>query len=117
MRPGIAYAAIMDGGFKDTVATSCIQEFVQQNPILTDLMEILGPATTREDAQANIRRVSHALRKLAGRGASYLCENCGFAGSVLEWRCPTCKQWDTTRPMNFFSLQVMLTPPPRNTGV
>jgi lipopolysaccharide biosynthesis regulator YciM len=117
MRPGIAYAAIIDGDFKDTVTTSCIQEFVQQNPILTDLMEILGPATTHEDAQANIRRVCHALRKLAGRGASYLCENCGFAGSVLEWRCPTCKQWDTTRPMNFFRLQVMLTPPPRNTGV
>ena len=117
IRPGLAYAAILDGGFKDTVTTSCIQEFVQQNPILTDLVEILGPTTNREDTQANIRRVSDALRKLAGRGASYLCENCGFAGSVLEWRCPTCKQWDTTRPMNFFRLQVMLTPPPRNTVV
>jgi len=117
LRPGIAYAAILDGRFEDNVTNSCIQEFVRQNPILTDLMEILGPATTRDDTQANIRRVSRALRKLAGRGASFLCENCGFAGSVLEWRCPTCKQWDTTRPMNFFRLQVMLTTPPKTSSV
>lgn len=117
LRPGIAYAAILDGRFEDSVTTSCIQEFVHQNPILTDLMEILGPATTRENEQVSIQRVSRALKKLAGRGASFLCENCGFAGSVLEWRCPTCKQWDTTRPMNFFRLQVMLTPPPRTSPV
>jgi lipopolysaccharide biosynthesis regulator YciM len=113
LRPGIAYAAIMDGGFEDEVTTDCIHEFVEQNPILMDLMEILRPAATTEDVQRNIRRVSQALSKLAGRGPSYLCENCGFAGSVLEWRCPTCKEWDTTRPMNYFRLQVMLTPPPR----
>ncbi|MHC5112375.1 MAG: hypothetical protein ACYTHJ_21160, partial [Planctomycetota bacterium] len=60
-----------------------------------------------------LMRVSRALRKLAGRGPRFLGENCGFAGSVLEWRCPTCKQWDTTRPMNFFRLQVMLAPTAR----
>ncbi len=113
LRPGMAYAAIVDGEFTDPVTESCIEEFVAQNPILTDLLEILRPATTQHDARANLMRVSRALRKLAGRGPRYLCENCGFAGSVLEWRCPTCKQWDTTRPMNFFRLQVMLAPTAR----
>jgi lipopolysaccharide biosynthesis regulator YciM len=117
LRPGIAYAAILDGGFNDMVTMSCIEDFIAQNPILLDLMEILTPAATHEDARKNIQRVSYALKKLAGRGPSYLCENCGFTGSVLEWRCPTCKQWDTTRPMNFFRLQVMLKSPPKNAVV
>jgi len=28
----------------------------------------------------------------------YLCENCGFSGSVLLWFCPSCKQWETSKP-------------------
>lgn len=25
----------------------------------------------------------------------YRCENCGFAGRELHWRCPSCKRWDS----------------------
>jgi len=29
----------------------------------------------------------------------YRCEHCGFAGRTLHWQCPSCRQWDTTRPI------------------
>jgi lipopolysaccharide biosynthesis regulator YciM len=30
---------------------------------------------------------------------TYRCENCGFAGDILHWLCPRCRQWDTTAPV------------------
>ncbi|MBV0933408.1 lipopolysaccharide assembly protein LapB [Marinobacterium weihaiense] len=29
----------------------------------------------------------------------YQCSHCGFAGRVLHWQCPSCKQWGTTGPI------------------
>ena len=29
----------------------------------------------------------------------YRCVSCGFAGQQLHWLCPSCKQWETVRPI------------------
>jgi lipopolysaccharide biosynthesis regulator YciM len=29
----------------------------------------------------------------------YRCVNCGFDGQQLHWLCPSCRQWETVRPI------------------
>lgn len=29
----------------------------------------------------------------------YKCSQCGFTGKSLHWQCPSCKQWNTIRPI------------------
>lgn len=29
----------------------------------------------------------------------YRCDHCGYAGRILHWQCPSCRQWDSTRPI------------------
>ncbi len=29
----------------------------------------------------------------------FRCSNCGFMASKLQWYCPSCKQWDTSKPL------------------
>jgi len=29
----------------------------------------------------------------------YKCHACGFAGKTLHWQCPSCKRWNTTKPI------------------
>lgn len=29
----------------------------------------------------------------------YRCENCGFSGALLHWSCPSCKRWNTVKPI------------------
>ena len=112
LQPGVAYAAIVDGGFDDPATSACIRQFVQQNPVLDDLLDILRPDRGGRDAEEkSIRRITEALRRLSGRGPSYRCENCGFAGSTLFWQCPTCKSWDTTRPVAYFRFEAVLDSP------
>lgn len=30
----------------------------------------------------------------------YRCGHCGFAGKLLHWQCPSCKQWGKTKPIH-----------------
>jgi lipopolysaccharide biosynthesis regulator YciM len=112
LQPGVAYAAIVDGNFDDPATSACIRAFVRQNPVLEDLLDILRPdRADREADTQSVRRITEALRRLSGRGPSYRCENCGFAGGTLFWQCPTCKSWDTTRPVAYFRFEAVLDTP------
>lgn len=43
-----------------------------------------------------VSRIGHLI--LANRSV-YRCVNCGFSGQQLHWLCPSCKQWETVRPI------------------
>lgn len=43
-----------------------------------------------------VSRIGHLI--LANRPI-YRCVSCGFAGQQLHWLCPSCKQWETIRPI------------------
>lgn len=30
---------------------------------------------------------------------AYQCKHCGYAGNMMQWQCPTCHQWETTKPV------------------
>jgi lipopolysaccharide biosynthesis regulator YciM len=43
-----------------------------------------------------VSRIGHLI--LVNRPV-YRCANCGFSGQQLHWLCPSCKQWETVRPI------------------
>lgn len=43
-----------------------------------------------------VSRIGHLI--LANRPV-YRCVNCGFSGQQMHWLCPSCKQWETIRPI------------------
>jgi lipopolysaccharide biosynthesis regulator YciM len=48
------------------------------------------------DEERLVTRIGNMM--LANRPV-YRCVNCGFAGQQLHWLCPSCKQWETVRPI------------------
>jgi len=30
----------------------------------------------------------------------FRCDQCGFSGQTWHWQCPSCRQWETTRPVS-----------------
>ena len=110
-RPGVAFTAITDGGFDDPITRQCIADFISSNPILTDILETLRPTLESEGGQeAAVRRISRAMRRIAKASPRYRCNVCGFSGNVLYWQCPSCRTWDTTRPVTKFRFEAMLDP-------
>ncbi len=45
------------------------------------------------------RLVSRIGQLLLVNRPVYRCVSCGFAGQQLHWLCPSCKQWETVRPI------------------
>lgn len=43
-----------------------------------------------------VSRIGHLI--IANRPV-YRCVNCGFSGQQLHWLCPSCKEWETVRPI------------------
>lgn len=110
-RPGIAFAAITEGGFDDPVTRQCIVDFIDGNPILTEILETLRPTLENDGGrEAAVRRISGAMRRIARVSPRYRCGVCGFSGNALYWQCPSCRSWDTTRPVTKFHFEAMLDP-------
>jgi lipopolysaccharide biosynthesis regulator YciM len=64
---------------------------------LLRLVEIAGyeKGMTTDEGRL-VSRIGHLI--LANRPV-YRCVSCGFSGQQLHWLCPSCKQWETVRPI------------------
>ena len=29
----------------------------------------------------------------------YQCHQCGYQGRILHWQCPSCRRWNTVKPI------------------
>jgi len=54
-----------------------------------------GTETQREA----LVRLDRALGRLSVGAARYVCAQCGFSGGELHWRCPSCRCWESTKPL------------------
>jgi lipopolysaccharide assembly protein B len=52
------------------------------------------------EARQNLQLLKETTRKLVADKLNYKCGNCGFTGRSLHWQCPSCKSWNTVRPIH-----------------
>jgi len=63
---------------------------------LIKLQVDLSEGTTREKLQ-----LLHGLTiRLLKDKPVYRCGHCGYAGKVLHWQCPSCRHWDSIKPLH-----------------
>jgi lipopolysaccharide biosynthesis regulator YciM len=105
----IAYAAIIADLTKADALARAVEAFVLGNEVLADLVnveELKGmPPAQRHEA---IARVARGLRQIALSSARYRCTNCGYSTQRFIWHCPSCKLWETVRPLHTFQLDALV---------
>lgn len=56
---------------------------------------------------AGLRKALHELADNLAvplkRSPRYRCHQCGYSALSLNWQCPSCRQWNTTRPLTDMS--------------
>ena len=62
---------------------------------LVELMHELGHGLDEIDP-ALIREL---MQRLLDGQPRFRCQQCGFSGQTWHWQCPSCRQWETTRPV------------------
>ena len=102
----LAYAVIINNLTSPAVLCDCVEDFILQHDVMatfidTDHLSEL-PQADREQA---VLRITRGLRQLALSSARYRCTNCGYSTQRLVWHCPSCKAWETIKPIQAFQFE------------
>ena len=107
----LAYAAVLADLDGSAVLRSAVERFVFEHPVLGDLVNAAElKSLPEEQRRLAIGRIAHALRTIALANARYRCANCGYSTQRFIWHCPSCKLWETVRPIQSVPLDTVLTP-------
>ena len=105
----VAYAAIIGDLTRTQALARAVESFVLDNEVLADLVNVgelkALPEGERDEA---IARVARGLRQVALSSARYRCTNCGYSTQRFIWHCPSCKLWETVRPLHSFQLESLV---------
>ncbi|WP_372986780.1 lipopolysaccharide assembly protein LapB [Marinobacter sp.] len=81
-------------------AIDLLRQELESRPSVRGLLRLVEMAGYEKgmttDEGRLVSRIGHLL--LSNRPV-YRCVNCGFSGQQLHWLCPSCKQWETIRPI------------------
>jgi lipopolysaccharide biosynthesis regulator YciM len=102
----IAYAAVLNELNRSPKLAETIIRFIADNEVLNRLVELSVLETGEPEQQAQaLARISSGLRMLALSTARYRCGNCGYGSQRFIWQCPSCKLWETVRPVQRLQLE------------
>ena len=105
----LAYGAIIGDLTHCRVLGECVEEFVLHDELLSSLIDAEElESASPEQRQATIDRIARGLRKLALSNARYRCTNCGYSTQRFIWNCPSCKQWESIRPIQRFQFESII---------
>jgi lipopolysaccharide biosynthesis regulator YciM len=110
LRRDFAFAAILGNLASQSPALAgCIESFVLDNPVLGNLVNAAELKTLPvEERRRAIERITVGLRQIASSSARYRCANCGYSTQRFIWHCPSCKLWETVRPLQSLPLEAVL---------
>jgi len=102
----VAYAAILNEATGSPALTASIADFITDNDVLNHLIDVAAiKSEDRAHREAALERIATGLRMLAVSTARYRCGNCGYGSQRFIWHCPSCKLWETVRPVQRFQLE------------
>jgi lipopolysaccharide biosynthesis regulator YciM len=106
IRKELAYASIVNGLTDVPVVDDAVLQYLRQSESLSVLFSAAMAEGQAETPDA-IRRLHQALHELSKRSAHYRCRDCGFSSATLYWQCPSCKSWDTIRPIGYLRIEAL----------
>ena len=106
----IAYAAILGQLVEHRVMADCMENFILKDDVLASILDADRIAELpSQERQASILRIADGLRRLAISSPRYRCTTCGYNSQRLVWHCPSCKSWESIRPLQKFQFEGLIT--------
>lgn len=106
----IAYAAILGQLTEPRVMADCMENFILKDDLLASILDADRIAELpSQERQAAILRIADGLRRLAISSPRYRCTTCGYNSQRLVWHCPSCKSWESIRPLQKFQFEGLIT--------
>lgn len=108
-RAGVALAALDRPELTSPLLQRALLEHARSDPHLRGVYDLVTAVTGEgEDAGAEtVRKLRDVLSHLDGDAIRYRCRECGLKGATLYWLCPSCKNWNSTRPSHQVAFTIL----------
>lgn len=85
----------------DHEAVDFVIDQLRRRPSVRGLKWLINQSLDQSSGEArDTLTILHDLAtKLLDGKAVYECHRCGFAGKQLHWQCPSCKSWNSVKPI------------------
>ncbi|HEY0720579.1 MAG TPA: lipopolysaccharide assembly protein LapB [Gammaproteobacteria bacterium] len=97
----LLHAELVENKQGRAMAMAFLMDYLKEHPslrVMKKLVEFKLSGQPQDD-NADLVLVDNLIAtRLAGRHL-YQCRNCGFSARTLHWQCPTCKSWNSVKPM------------------
>lgn len=82
-------------------AVEFLTEQLRKRPSVRGLNWLIELNLTHSSGEAhnNLLILHDLTSKLLVGKPVYMCERCGFTGKSLHWQCPSCKRWNSVKPI------------------
>ena len=83
------------------IALQFLEQELKQEPSFIGLRRMVELKLDRDDSteHSDLQALYLTSRDMLDSAARYRCEHCGFTVRTLHWHCPSCKQWDSVKPL------------------
>lgn len=82
-----------------TSAIEFLQERLRAKPQPRILAAWLALREQESVPDESLSWTSKAVKQALGPGLTHRCNHCGFGTTALHWQCPSCRSWDTCKPL------------------
>lgn len=83
-------------------ATVFVVNHMRGHPSIRGMERLIDLKLQSSEGQAreDLLVLKDLTDKLLESKPVYCCSQCGYSGKTLSWQCPSCKQWNTTKPIH-----------------
>lgn len=80
-------------------AADFLSQHLHKHPSIRGLQRLLELNILPAGNTGYIPLIQTSIEQLLKNKPIYQCSHCGFKGKSLHWQCPSCKQWNTIKPI------------------
>jgi len=96
----LAMVNYLQGQNNPELACQALYGHLQRHPSFTLISEVLKLKLSQEVSRdPDFSNLLEVMAKLRVKQPNYRCEKCGFASKTLLWLCPSCRVWNTIKPI------------------
>ncbi|ALG68680.1 lipopolysaccharide assembly protein LapB [Beggiatoa leptomitoformis] len=101
MTPILELAKILKAQQGEQEAADFIVKQLHKRPSIRGLDFLLDLALSNSSSitHEHLLLLKDMTTQLLKNRSIYQCSHCGFRGKTLHWQCPSCKQWNTIKPI------------------
>jgi len=99
--PLLLLSRLMEGQEDMASAATLLFEHLKKDASLRGLRQLIHTLEAKAQGVTHdeLEQINAIINKALEEAPLYVCSKCGFNGIAMHWKCPSCKQWNSIKPI------------------